>query len=82
MFRYPVAVGKTGDHILVLDRGKANVTLFAPTGFFEKVQSANRLFEKGLYDEALTPWREVLTECSNYTLAYTGIGKALFQKGD
>ncbi len=82
LFRYPVAVGKTGDHILVLDRGKANVTLFAPTGFFEKVQSANRLFEKGLYDEALTPWREVLTECSNYTLAYTGIGKALFQKGD
>lgn len=82
LFRYPVAIAKTDTQILVLDRGKASVTLFAPTAFFEKVQSANSLFEKGLYDEALTPWREVLAECSNYNLAYTGIGKALFQQGD
>ncbi|MBQ8684408.1 MAG: YIP1 family protein [Clostridia bacterium] len=82
LFRYPVAIGKTDTHILVLDRGKNSVTTFAPTAFFGKVQQANSLFEKGLYDEALTPWQEVLAECSNYNLAYVGIGKALFQQGD
>ena len=82
LFRYPVAIGKTDGQILVLDRGKNSVTTFTPTAFFRKVQQANVLFEKGLYEEALTPWREVLAECSNYNLAYTGIGKALFQQGD
>ena len=81
-FRYPVAIGKAGDSLLVLDRGKNAITVFEPTAFFEKVQTANRLFDKGLYDQALAPWQEVLNECSNYSLAYTGIGKALFQQGD
>lgn len=80
-FRYPVAIGKAGKSLLVLDRGKNAITVFHPTAFFEKVQYANQLFNKGLYKEALEPWQEVLTECSNYGLAYTGIGKALFQQG-
>ncbi len=82
LFRYPVAIGTVGDNIVVLDRGKASVTVFSPTGFFGKVRAANALFEKGLYEEALTPWREVLDECSGYTLANAGLGKALFQQGD
>lgn len=82
LFRYPVAITKTSQYVFVLDRGKASITYFSSTAFFNKVQEANLLFEKGLYKEALSPWNEVLKECNNYTLAYTGIGKALFQQGD
>ena len=82
LFRYPAAIGKAQDTLLVLDRGKNSITTFAPTAFFAKVRQANSLFEKGLYEQALTPWNEVLAECGNYNLAYVGIGKAYFQQGE
>ena len=81
-FQYPVAIEKSGKYLLVLDRGKGSLTLFSPTDFFYTVKEANRLFNNGLYDEALQPWNKVLSECNNYSVAYTGIGKALFNKGE
>ena len=62
--------------LLVTDSSYNSITVFSLTEFGRNVRSANQLFEAGLFEESIQPWQEVLTECSNYELAYVGIGKA------
>lgn len=64
------------DNLLVTDSSYNSITVFSLTKFGRNVRDANQLFETGLFEESIQPWQEVLTECSNYELAYVGIGKA------
>lgn len=75
-FANPVSIENIDGKILVLDRDKANITVFEPTYYGEKVREGIMKYEKGLYEEALEPWREVRDMNSNYEYAYTGIGRA------
>jgi tetratricopeptide (TPR) repeat protein len=81
-FDDPEAVANLNGSILVLDAGKANLTVFRPTPFALTVRKAVTLYEHGQYQEALQPWREILIRDGNFDLAYVGIGKANYYLGN
>lgn len=79
-FKHPTSVEYMNGKLLVLDSVKNNITEFYPSSFGEWVRKAVTLYNDGLYEDAITPWFEVLKRDSNYELAYVGIGKALMKK--
>lgn len=81
-FVSPVAIGTFGDRIFVLDSRRASITVFRPTEFGAQVQEALRLYNAGLYDEALAPWISVLESNVHFELAYVGIGNSLLNQQD
>ncbi len=80
VFNTPVAVERVGDKLAVLDRGKNNIVVFAPTAFGNAVRRATELRYQGNDAEAVKQWEEVLRLNSNYDLAYIGIGKSLLME--
>lgn len=80
VFNTPVAVEMIGDKLVVLDRGKSNIVVFAPTQFGKLVHEATTLRYDGNDSEAVELWREVLKLNSNYDIAYLGIGKSLLME--
>lgn len=76
------AIESRGTNIYVLDGRKCSVTVFSQTEFGSIVHEATRLFNRGEYDAAIEPWKEVLRRDSNYWLAYIGLGNACLNKGD
>ena len=80
-FKLPCAVDSLEDRILVLDSDRAALTVFSPTAFGKKVLAALELYEGGYYNEALEPWREILTLNENYYLAYQGIADGQYMLG-
>jgi len=76
-FRTPVALEFDGENHYVLDRAKANISIFKPTKFGKLVNEASRLHYNGYSKEAVPIWEEVLTLNSNYDVAYIGIGRSL-----
>ncbi len=71
-----------GDKILVADATNNTITVLKPTAFGKKLREGYILYEKGLFEESIKPFEEVLTMAGNYESAYIGIGKALQLKGD
>ncbi|MBM7568500.1 NHL repeat-containing protein [Paenibacillus sacheonensis] len=80
-FEYPVSIvtDKAGK-IYVLDRDRNNIQIFQPTRFADLVHRASQLHYSGRYQEALVPWKEVLTIDENYPLAHRGVAKALMKE--
>ncbi|CAM4207512.1 NHL repeat-containing protein [Paenibacillus xylanexedens] len=76
----PVAIEQSGEHHLVLDRGKNNLVVYAPTRFGARVNEAVVLHYRGEDTEAVNIWREVLKLNANYDIAYIGIGKSLLME--
>ncbi|MBR7133178.1 MAG: hypothetical protein IKD04_06555 [Clostridia bacterium] len=75
-------IAAVDDRLLVVDRVNNTITVLTPTGFGKKVREGYILFEKGLFEESIKPFEEVLSLAGNYEAAYIGIGKALQLKGD
>ncbi len=80
MFLSAAAVESHDNHLYVLDSRKNNITIFTRTVFGEIVTNAANLYNDGLYEESLEPWRNVLKYDGNYRRAYIGIGNALYNK--
>jgi len=80
-FQSPAALERIGDRLLVLDRGTAQLHVFAPTLFGNAVNRAIALHGEGKEDEAARAWEQVLRLDANYEIAYTGIGKSLLRQG-
>lgn len=80
-FDTPVAVDTLGDQVMVLDQEKGTMTVFERTYYGELVENAVLLYIDGLYQEARELWEEVILYNVNCELAYTGIGKALYEEG-
>lgn len=76
-FRAPIAIESMNGKILVLDTLKNSITIFEPTIFIKTTHKAVMLYNNGMYEEAMEPWKQVLKMNMNYELAYVGIGKAL-----
>ncbi|MCG7384687.1 NHL repeat-containing protein [Paenibacillus sp. ACRRY] len=76
----PVAIEQSGDHQLVLDRGKSNLVVYEPTRFGTNVNEAVALHYQGEDTEAVHIWQEVLKLNANYDIAYIGIGKSLLME--
>jgi tetratricopeptide (TPR) repeat protein len=82
MGRFPVAVEILDNSILILDRQRGEIVYFEETEYGRLINEAIALRYDGDESAAVDKWREVLTLNENYTLAYTGIGKALLAGGD
>ena len=83
LFTTPVSIESDNDNnLLILDKGKNNITVMEQTFYGQMIRSANKLYNEGLYEESITPWMEVLRMNANYTQAYMGLGKAYMSMGD
>jgi hypothetical protein len=83
LFTQPISIeSDSANSLLVLDASKNSVTIMEQTFYGQMIRSANRLYNQGLYQESITPWREVLRMNANYTQAYMGLGKAYMSMGE
>ncbi|MFC4811374.1 SMP-30/gluconolactonase/LRE family protein [Paenibacillus sp. GCM10023250] len=80
-FEYPISIvtDKAGK-VYVLDRDRGNIQIFKPTRFADLIHQASQLHYNGRYEEALTPWKQVLAIDENYPLAHRGVAKALMKE--
>lgn len=81
-FTAPNGIEAVGKKIYVIDGKKNDITIFTETTFGKYVHEAAALYEKGLYEEAINPWTEVIKRDGGYSLAYYGLGKAYLNTGD
>ncbi len=81
-FINPVAIESIGDTILVLDGTKNSITVFEPTYYGEQIMLGSYMYEHGMYEKAIEPWYEVLKLNTNSELAYKGIARAEYLKGN
>lgn len=80
LFESATAIESFDNHLYVVDSIKDNITIFTRTVFGEIVTNAANLYNDGLYEESLEPWKNVLKYDGNYRRAYIGIGNALYNK--
>ena len=81
-FTAPNGIESVGKKIYVIDGKKNDITIFIETTFGKYVHEAAALYEKGLYEQAIDPWNEVIKRDGGYALAYYGLGKAYLNTGD
>lgn len=82
LFRRPVSLIQVRSRLYVLDGDKNTITELRITEFGRLVHNAVRLYNEGLYEESIEPWKEVIRRNANYLAAYTGLGKAYYQMED
>ena len=83
LFMQPVSIESDSENaLLILDSGKNTVTVMEQTYYGKMIRSANYLYNQGLYQESIEPWKEVLRMNANYTQAYAGLGKAYVSMGE
>ena len=82
LFRTAAAIDDRGEDFLVLDSEKGSVTVFTPTDYTRLLLKAVKLYNNGLYSEAMPLWESLIQIDSGCETAYTGLGKALYAKGD
>ncbi len=75
-FQAPIAIENIEGNIIVLDKENRNLTVFSPTTYGNALRDGVKKYQKGLYQEALSPWEVVRDMNANFEHAYTGIGKA------
>lgn len=78
----PIALAQNGENIYVLDSDSRSIFMFKQTDFAKAVMSAIRLEKDGRYSEASECWDKVLDLDATYDLAYLGLGKTAYWKGD
>ena len=71
-----------GSYLYVLDSSLRSVTQFTRTEFGDAIADAIQYQDDGQYDAARTAWEKVLAMDANYDLAYSGVGKTLYQYGE
>lgn len=79
--RLPSIAVDANRNIWTVDGDKGYLQSFKPTEYALKVYHAMGLYEKGLYEEALTEWNEVLKYNQMSVLAHNGVGKAYLHAG-
>lgn len=81
-FKTAAAIECVDDNILILDSAKNTITVFAPTEYGALVKEAVLLYNDGFYDKAEIKWQEIITRNNNFELAYDGLGKAAYERGN
>ncbi|TAH64586.1 MAG: tetratricopeptide repeat protein [Anaerolineaceae bacterium] len=79
--RLPTIAVDNNGNIWTADGDKGYLQSFKPTDYALMVYKAMGLYEKGLYDEALEQWSEVLKLNQMSVLAHNGVGKAYLRAG-
>lgn len=78
----PAAIENINGKVIVLDSKRGDVTIYGLTEFGQYIHKAVKLYNDGLYEESMVPWKEVLKRDSKLEIAHMGIGKALLKTGD
>ena len=78
----PIALAQSNEFLYVLDKDSRSIFMFKETDFAKSVMNAIRLEKAGKYSEAEKNWGEVLKYDATYDLAYLGLGKTAYWKGD
>lgn len=81
-FDNPNAVECLGNLIYVLDGRNNDVTIFEETLFGAYVHEAVEYFNRGLYEESMDLWLEIIKRDGNYNMAYVALGRAYLNKDD
>lgn len=81
-FLTPTAISQLGEHMLVLDAEKNSLTVLVPTAYTTELKNMMKLYSKGLYDQTIDGFHQLLEDNSNLSLAYKSIGKAYLQQGE
>jgi len=81
-FRNPVAIERIGEHVLVLDSMRAQITKFEITEYGRLLKEAIVLHQAGDYTASAQRWEQVLKKNANADLAYIGIGMAYMRQDE
>lgn len=81
-FDNPNAIECLGNLVYVLDGRNQDITIFEETLFGAYVHEAVELFNRGLYEEAMDYWLEVIKRDGNYNMAYVALGRAYLNQDD
>jgi len=81
-FYSPSSLTAAGDDVLVTDRSKGSIDVFAPTDFGRCVNNAVGLQKEGYLPKAEEAWNQVLDQCSNYDIAYINLARIDIQNGN
>ena len=76
------AIAAIDRNILVLDSQLRRITIYRPTDYGMLIWAALDSYSRGDYAQTEAIWRQVLELNSNCDFAYTGIGRALFRRGE
>ena len=76
------AIAAIDRNILVLDSQLRGITIYRPTDYGMLIWAALDSYSRGDYAQTEAIWRQVLELNSNCDFAYTGIGRALFRRGE
>ena len=76
--------GNKKNYLLAIDGagGKSKLIVYAATVYCDTIMSALACENNNDYDGSMYYWQEVLKRNNNFDLAYIGIGKALYNKGE
>lgn len=82
-FMTPSAIGYNigTDDVVITDSYSNTVTIFSITPYGSLVKSAQKKTLVGDYEDAMEEWTEVLAQDRNCQLAYAGLAKAYYVKG-
>jgi hypothetical protein len=80
-FQQPVSIaaGKNG-LLYILDAGRNNIQVFRPTELTRMIHEASYEYFNGSYEKAAQIWSEISQRNTNFTLAHSGLGKALMSQ--
>ncbi len=81
-FDNPNAIECLDNYIFILDGRTNDITVFEETLFGAYVHEAVELFNRGLYEEAVGYWEEVIKRDGNYNMAYIALGRAYLNRDD
>ncbi len=76
--------GEEKSYLLAIDGagGKSKLVVYAATAYCDTIMSALECENNNDYDGSMYYWKDVLKKNNNFDLAYIGIGKALYNKGE
>ncbi|MFS0725568.1 hypothetical protein [Paenibacillus sp. 1P07SE] len=81
-FNTPVAIARSGEDILVLDKALGEITRFQTTEYGRVLHEAVRSYYRGDEEAAARYFYEAVNLNANLEYAYAGIGKAELRQGN
>ncbi len=78
----PTSIIYSGNKILITDKATGSIKRFAPTAYANLIIKGINLYQSGEYDAEEDIWREVLSMHSGCTIANSGLGRTLSNKGE
>ncbi|MCL2016932.1 MAG: hypothetical protein FWG68_11870 [Defluviitaleaceae bacterium] len=80
-FILPTALVNMGFTLFALDATAAAITRFDLTEYGAFINDALAMYQRGLYEESVFYWQEVLRMNGNFGLAYIGMARAYLRQG-